>query len=91
MIVAQTCLTLHNPVDCSPLGSSVHGILQARILEWVAMPFSRGSKGSNLGLLHCRRILYHLSHLGRLRNSQFNNRITYQTIYYFWMLRLFLI
>ena len=32
-----------DPVDCNPLGSSVHGILQARILEWVAIPFSRGS------------------------------------------------
>ena len=35
--------TLYDPVDCSPPGSSVHGILQARILEWVAMPSSRGS------------------------------------------------
>jgi len=41
--VAQSCLTLCNPMDCSPAGSSVHGILQARILEWVAFPFSRGS------------------------------------------------
>ena len=40
VLVAQSCLTLCNPVDCSPLGSSVHGILQARILEWVAIPFS---------------------------------------------------
>ena len=39
----QWCLTLCNPMDCSPPGSSVHGILQTRILEWVAMPFSRGS------------------------------------------------
>ena len=38
----QLCPTLCNPVDCSPAGSSVHGILQARILEWVAMPFSKG-------------------------------------------------
>ena len=36
----QSSLTLCNPMGCSPLGSSVHGILQARILEWVAMPFS---------------------------------------------------
>ena len=36
----QSCLALCNPRDCSPPGSSVHGILQARILEWVAMPFS---------------------------------------------------
>ena len=35
--------TLCDPMDCSPPGSSVHGILQARILEWVAIPFSRGS------------------------------------------------
>ena len=40
---AQLCLTLCDPVDCSPPGSSVHGILQARILEWVAVPFSRKS------------------------------------------------
>ena len=39
----QSCLTLCDPMDCSPPGSSVHGILQARILEWVAMPSSRGS------------------------------------------------
>ena len=39
----QSCPTLCNPVDCSPPGFSVHGILQARILEWVAIPFSRGS------------------------------------------------
>ena len=38
----QSCLTLCDPMDCSPPGSSVHGILQARILEWVAMPSSRG-------------------------------------------------
>ena len=41
--VTQSCLTLCSPVDCSPPGSSVHGILQARILEWFAKPSSRGS------------------------------------------------
>ena len=41
--VDQLCLTLCNPMDCSPPGSSIHGILQARILEWVAIPFSRAS------------------------------------------------
>ena len=40
---AQACRTLCNFVDCSPLGSSVHEISQARILEWVAMSFSRES------------------------------------------------
>ena len=39
----QSCPTLCDPMDCSPPGSSVHGILQTWILEWVAMPFSRGS------------------------------------------------
>ena len=39
----QLCLTLCDPMDCSLPGSSVHGIFQARILEWVAMPFSKGS------------------------------------------------
>ena len=43
MLVIQSCPTLCNPVDYSPPGSSVHGILLARILEWVAIPFSKGS------------------------------------------------
>ena len=43
VLAAQSCPTLCDPVDCSPPGSSVYGILQARILEWVAIPFSRGS------------------------------------------------
>ena len=42
-VVAQSCLTLWEPVDCSPPGSSVHGILQARTLEWVAICSSRSS------------------------------------------------
>ena len=43
MLVAQSCPTLCNSMDYSPPGSSVHGILQARTLEWVTIPFSRGS------------------------------------------------
>ena len=43
MLVARLCLTLCNLMDCSPPGFSVHGILQAWILEWVVMPFSGGS------------------------------------------------
>ena len=42
MLVAQSYLTLSDPMDCSLPGSSVDGILQARILEWAAIPFSRG-------------------------------------------------
>ena len=38
--VAQSCPTLHDPMDCSPSGSSVHGIFQARVLEWGAIAFS---------------------------------------------------
>ena len=66
----QLCLTLCDPMDCSPPGSSVHGILQARILEWVAMPSSREASwpgdptGICLCLLYWRWILYPLSHLG---------------------------
>ena len=64
--VAQLCLTLCDLMDCSPPGSSVHGISQTRILEWVAVSFSGNLP--NLGiepvLLHCRQILYCLSHQG---------------------------
>ena len=42
-VCAQSCLTLCNPMDYSPPGSSVHGTLHARILEWVAISFSKGS------------------------------------------------
>ena len=45
VLVTPLCLTLCDPMDCSPPGTSVHGILQARILEWVAIPSSRGSSG----------------------------------------------
>ena len=42
-LVTQSCLTLWGPMDCSPRGSSIHSIFQARILEWVAIFYSRGS------------------------------------------------
>ena len=61
-IFAQSYLTLCNPTDCSLPGSSVHGILQARILEWVAIPSSKGYSPprdqTHLHLLHCRWSLY---------------------------------
>ena len=59
--VAQSCPTVYDLIDYT-----VHGILQARILEWVAFPFSSGSsqQGLNPGLPHCRQILYQLSHKG---------------------------
>ena len=62
VFITQSCPALCNCMDCSPPGFSVHGILQARVLEWVAISFSQGL---NLGLLHCRQIFYHLSQQGR--------------------------
>ena len=64
--VAQSCPTLCDPMDYSLPGSSVHEILQARILGWVAMPLQGlfPIEESNPGLLHCRWILYCLSHQG---------------------------
>ena len=53
--------SLHGPIDCSPPGSSVHGVFQATILEWVAMSSSQGSSLThrlNPDLSHCRQILY---------------------------------
>ena len=63
--VTQSCPTLCDPMDCI-----VHGILQARILEWVTFPFSTGSfypRDTNPGLPGCRWILYQLSHKGSPR------------------------
>ena len=60
LLIAQSCPTLCNPMDCSLPGFSVHGIFLARILELVAIPFL--TQGWNPGLPHCRQILYHLSH-----------------------------
>ena len=61
----QLCFTLCDPRDCSPPGFSVHGILQARILEWIDVSFSRGSSLSrdqtHISCISCisSRILYH--------------------------------
>ena len=64
VLVAQLCPALCEHMDCSPPGSSVHGILQARVLEWVAISSSRGTfpiQGSKPGLSHFKSILYHLT------------------------------
>ena len=66
VLASQSYQTLCNPMDCSSPGSSVPGILQARVLEWVAI-LLQGiflTQVSNPGLLHCRQILYHLNHEG---------------------------
>ena len=72
-VCAQSCPTLPNPIDCSPPGSSVHGISQARILEGVAISYSSGSSQPRdqtcISRVCCtgRQILLPLSHLGRPR------------------------
>ena len=79
MLVSQSCPTFWDPVDYSPPGSSVHGILRARMLEWVAIPFSRGISqprdrtqvSSIVG-----RILNHLSHQGSPFNKHTLNYVT---------------
>ena len=67
--VAQSCPTLCDPIDCSPLGSYVYGIFQAMILEWVAISFSRESSQHREHASLCiscigRQVLYHWCHRG---------------------------
>ena len=65
--VAQSCPTLCDPMDCSPPHFSVHGIFQARVLEWVAISFSRGSsRPRDQTQVSCivSKMLYCLSHQG---------------------------
>ena len=70
--VTQLYLTLCDAMDCSPPGSSVHGILQARILEWAAIFCSRGSSRprdqTHIFYISCtgQQVLYHWRHLGSL-------------------------
>ena len=70
-LLLQSCLTLCDPMECSPPGSSVRGILQATILEWVAMPSLRGSSRPRdqnfISYISCivGQILHHQCHLGR--------------------------
>ena len=81
----QSCQTIGDPMDCSPPGSSVHGILQARIIEWVAISFSRRSSQprdrtcisyvSGIG----RQVHFHWSHLGSfyfMGGRELSSRVT---------------
>ena len=70
-LVTQSCPTLCDPMDCSPPGSSVHGILQARILEWAAISFSSGSSQprDQTQVTRIAGRLYWLSHQGSLVNT----------------------
>ena len=70
--VTQSCPTLCDPMDCSLPGSSVHGIFQARILEWAAISFSKGSsQPRDQTQVSCivGRCFYHLSHQGSPREG----------------------
>ena len=69
-LAAQSCLTLCDPMDCSPSGSSVHGDCPGKNTGVDYHSLLQGifpTQGSNPGLLHCRGILYHLSHQGSPR------------------------
>ena len=72
-------------MDCSPPGSSAHGVLQARILEWVAFPSPRDfpEQGSNPGLPHCSEILYHLSHQRSPHHHSYLNNNLQLGLFYF--------
>ena len=69
VVVTQLCMTLCDLMDCSPPGSSIHGILQARILEWVAIPSPGNLPDPEIEpgfpALQAWHILYCLSHWGR--------------------------
>ena len=88
-LVTELCLTLCNPMDCSPPGSSVHWVSQARILEWVAISFSRGSSQSK-SWTHVsstgRQVLYHWA----IREAHYNKasiaikRVTHIFFFFFW-------
>ena len=82
---AQSCPTLYDPTDCSQPGSSVHGILQARILEWVAISyskeFSQPRDGTRISYISCtdRQILYQLLPPGEIKTLL--NILKYYTIH----------
>ena len=76
--VAQSCPTLCDPMDYSPPGSSIHGIFQAGVLEWVAISFSRGSARPRDRTCPARiagQTLYHLSHQGIPVDHEHGNKL----------------
>ena len=78
--VAQSCPALCDPMDCSPLGSSVHGISQERILEWVAISFSRGSSWPrDWPCVSCigRQVLYRWAPREAPHTNNWNMQITW--------------
>ena len=87
--VAQSCPTFCDPMDCSLPGSSVHGIFQARILEWVAISYFRGSSWprnwTHVSCVSCigRQTLYHYRHLGS-QNSNTLRHLYILLLFYKW-------
>ena len=88
----QSCLTLCDPMDCSPPSSSIHGILQARILEKAAMPSSRGSSRprdqtqvSNVSCIG-RWVLLPWRYLGSLRKALESGKSGPKSQLYFWLI-----
>ena len=83
-LVTQSYLTLCDPMDCSLPGSSVHGILKARILEWVAISSSSGSSQirdqTHVSQVSCfdGQVLYYWHHLGHLCVSYSKKQVMYQ-------------
>ena len=78
MLVIQSCLTLYSPMDSSPPGSSVHGILQTRIPEWVVIPFSRDPPDPEIGPgspALAGWFFFHLSHQGNLLEARRGHRL----------------
>ena len=74
----KVSLSIFCPMDCSPPGSSVFGILQARLLEWFAISFYMGifpTQGLNSGFLHCRQVFYYLIHQGSPMEHQITKTI----------------
>ena len=85
VLVTQSYLTLGSPANCSLPGSSVHRILKARILEWVAISFSRRYQGSNLHLLHWPADSLPLSHQGsRVYSSLYNTNNNWNNKYHYY-------
>ena len=82
--IVLSCLTLRDPVDYSLPGFLVHRILQARVLEWIAIPFFRVSSWPR-DLLHCRQIFYCLSHRGsQFIRSYTQKSLVFMNIYIIW-------
>ena len=78
--VAQSCLTLSNPMDCSLPGSSVHGILQARVLEWGTIAFC--GKSNNIILKNHEAILLLYYYLYNINDNQTLLRTKYISVFF---------